>query len=116
MWPALWPGPEGGRRQRPSVITFGEGEQGSLLSLHSDDAVGKRPHVHVDQVREDADKTGTDVGEVGVLVSSTCIRAIVVTMATGRDGNLMAKECYDSMFVILTNYIKKFKNLSMVDI
>ena len=51
-----------------------------------------------------------------MLFLSTCIRAIVVTMATGHDGNLMAKECYDSMFVILTNYIKKFKNFSMVGI
>lgn len=44
MRPALWPGPEGDRRQRPLVITFlEEEEQGSMLYFRPDDAVGKDP-------------------------------------------------------------------------
>lgn len=37
------------------------------LYFRSDDAVGKRPQVHVDQVREDSDRRGTGVDEAGLL-------------------------------------------------
>lgn len=61
--------------------------------------MGKRPPVHADQAQGDADKRGTDVGEVGGLFLSTLLRATVVSMA---------KECLHNMFVILTNYINFF--------